>query len=187
MRIPNLVLRFLLELGALGAAGCWGATAQGGRAIRIALATGAPVAVALVWGVFISASASRRSASARSAGWPVRAIRCRTAVSRASSFSTNSRRSASWNARSGRERAGHVSQASSAVDRDGGFAEVRSSVPAAPATTYDRLELFEVFRRCVRNWSRRPAPASSRGADARTAAAAPNAARSAETSIRAAS
>ena len=57
MRIANLVLRFLLELGALGAAGYWGATVPGGRPIKTALAIGAPVAVALVWGVFISPKA----------------------------------------------------------------------------------------------------------------------------------
>lgn len=48
---PNDALRFLLELSALAALGYWGWTAGSGR-VAVALATGLPLAAAVVWGVF---------------------------------------------------------------------------------------------------------------------------------------
>jgi hypothetical protein len=53
MRGANLVLRFLLELSALAAMVYWGfATASG--ATQWVLGLGAPLAVAVVWGLFVS-------------------------------------------------------------------------------------------------------------------------------------
>jgi hypothetical protein len=53
MRGANLVLRFLLELSALTATAYWGfATASG--ATQWVLGLGAPLAVAVVWGLFVS-------------------------------------------------------------------------------------------------------------------------------------
>jgi hypothetical protein len=49
----NFVLRFLLELSALAAMAYWGfATASG--ATQWVLGLGAPLAVAVVWGLFVS-------------------------------------------------------------------------------------------------------------------------------------
>jgi hypothetical protein len=50
----NLALRFLLELCALGALGYWGFTAGGGLPARLGLGIGAPVAAAIVWGMFVA-------------------------------------------------------------------------------------------------------------------------------------
>ncbi len=54
LRLVNLGVRFLLELGALGAVGYWGWTLRGPMPLRAAAALGAPVALAVLWGIFIS-------------------------------------------------------------------------------------------------------------------------------------
>jgi uncharacterized protein DUF2568 len=57
VRGANLVLRFLLELTALAAASYWGfATASG--VTQWILGLGAPLAVAIVWGLFVSPKAA---------------------------------------------------------------------------------------------------------------------------------
>ncbi|HET7550496.1 MAG TPA: YrdB family protein [Gemmatimonadaceae bacterium] len=54
MKAANLVLRFLLELGALGALGYWGATAPVGTVVRVVLGAGLPFAAAAFWGMFVA-------------------------------------------------------------------------------------------------------------------------------------
>ena len=58
MKSANLALRFLLELCALGALGYWGYQAGSGPLVKIALAIGAPLLAAVVWGAFIAPKAS---------------------------------------------------------------------------------------------------------------------------------
>ena len=58
----NLLLRFLLELCALGAVGYWGFKIGGGLAAKIGLGIGVPLVVAVVWGVFVSPQAPVRLA-----------------------------------------------------------------------------------------------------------------------------
>jgi hypothetical protein len=53
MRGANLVVRFLLELSALAAAAYWGFSASSGLTQWV-LGVGAPLAVAVVWGLFVS-------------------------------------------------------------------------------------------------------------------------------------
>ena len=53
----NLLLRFLLELCALGAVGYWGFKTGSGMAAKIGLGIGAPLVVAAVWAVFVSPQA----------------------------------------------------------------------------------------------------------------------------------
>ena len=50
----NLLLRFLLELCALGAVGYWGFKTGGAMASKIGLGIGAPVVIAVVWAIFVS-------------------------------------------------------------------------------------------------------------------------------------
>jgi len=57
LRIINLGVRFLLELASLGAFGYSGATARASGALRALLAIALPLAVALLWGLFISPKA----------------------------------------------------------------------------------------------------------------------------------
>lgn len=57
MKLANLALRFVLELCALAALGYWGATARGPTAVRVALAVGAPLLMAAVWGTLIAPKA----------------------------------------------------------------------------------------------------------------------------------
>ena len=54
----NLAVRFLLELGALGALGSWGAQAGGTLPAKLALGIGLPLAAAVVWGAFVAPNAS---------------------------------------------------------------------------------------------------------------------------------
>jgi hypothetical protein len=57
LRGANLALRFLvLELGALAIAGYWGYT-TGDGVVRWVLAIGAPLLVAVAWGLFVSPKA----------------------------------------------------------------------------------------------------------------------------------
>jgi hypothetical protein len=58
----NLLLRFLLELCALGAVGYWGFKTGGGFAAKLGLGIGAPLVVAVVWAVFVSPRAPVRLA-----------------------------------------------------------------------------------------------------------------------------
>jgi hypothetical protein len=53
----NLLLRFLLELCALGALGYWGFKTGSGTLSKVALGLGAPLVAALLWGTFISPQA----------------------------------------------------------------------------------------------------------------------------------
>lgn len=57
LRLANLALRFLLEVGALVAIGRWGWTASAPPFARAALAVVLPVAMAIVWGLFIAPKA----------------------------------------------------------------------------------------------------------------------------------
>jgi hypothetical protein len=57
LRLINLGVRFLLELGALAAFSYGGATARASGALRAALAVILPLIVALLWGLFISPNA----------------------------------------------------------------------------------------------------------------------------------
>ncbi len=50
----NLLLRFLLELCALGALGYWGFKTGSATITKIALGVGAPLVAAVVWGMFVS-------------------------------------------------------------------------------------------------------------------------------------
>lgn len=52
LRSGNDILAFLLELVALAALCYWGAVTGHGPAARIALGAGAPVAAAVLWGLF---------------------------------------------------------------------------------------------------------------------------------------
>jgi hypothetical protein len=52
----NLVLRFALEIGALVAVSVWGLSAADG-VLRLLLGVGAPLLVAVVWGLFVSPNA----------------------------------------------------------------------------------------------------------------------------------
>jgi hypothetical protein len=56
----NLGLRFVLELCVLAALAYWGYHAGNGRLTRVALAVGAPLLAAVVWGVFGAPKASRQ-------------------------------------------------------------------------------------------------------------------------------
>jgi hypothetical protein len=49
---PNMVLRFLLELAGLAAAGYWGFASFDNWFLRIALGLGVPVLMAAVWATF---------------------------------------------------------------------------------------------------------------------------------------
>ena len=50
----NLLLRFLLELCALGALGYWGFNTGSATITKVVLGIGAPVVAAVVWGTFLS-------------------------------------------------------------------------------------------------------------------------------------
>ena len=54
----TLLVRFLLELAALGAVGWWGFKTGDGTAAKVLLGVGAPLLVAVVWGTFISPKAT---------------------------------------------------------------------------------------------------------------------------------
>lgn len=54
----NLGLRFVLELCLLGALGYWGFRLDGGWPIRLAAGLGAPLLVAVIWGLFVSPKAT---------------------------------------------------------------------------------------------------------------------------------
>jgi hypothetical protein len=50
----NLLLRFLLELCALGALGYWGFKTGSATSTKVVLGVGAPLVAAVVWGTFLS-------------------------------------------------------------------------------------------------------------------------------------
>lgn len=50
----NLLLRFLLELCALGALGYWGFKTGNATITKLVLGVGAPLVAAVVWGTFLS-------------------------------------------------------------------------------------------------------------------------------------
>jgi hypothetical protein len=54
----NLLLRFLLELFAMGALGYWGFKTGNETIAKIGLGVGAPLVVAVVWGAFLSPRAA---------------------------------------------------------------------------------------------------------------------------------
>jgi hypothetical protein len=58
IRVANLVLRFLLELCALGALGYWGFKTGGDAITKLAIGIGVPLIAAVVWGTFLSPQAS---------------------------------------------------------------------------------------------------------------------------------
>jgi hypothetical protein len=53
----NLGLRFILELGALAALGWWGSQVGSNTALHVVLAIAAPLAAAVVWGLFVAPKA----------------------------------------------------------------------------------------------------------------------------------
>ncbi len=57
IKIINLLLRFLLELGALAAVGYWGFHTGRSVLTKIILGLGAPLLVAVFWGVFVAPGA----------------------------------------------------------------------------------------------------------------------------------
>ena len=56
----NLLLRFLLELCALGALGYWGFKTGSATITKVVLGVGAPLVAAVVWGTFLSPRAPIR-------------------------------------------------------------------------------------------------------------------------------
>ena len=59
MKAANLALRFLVEVAALAALAYWGAH-TGSGAVKVVLAIAAPLAGAVVWGLFAAPKAARR-------------------------------------------------------------------------------------------------------------------------------
>lgn len=57
MKAANLVVRFLLELCALGALAWWGAATGSTTIASVLLAVAAPLVAAVAWGVFVSPKA----------------------------------------------------------------------------------------------------------------------------------
>jgi Protein of unknown function (DUF2568) len=79
----NLALRFLLELCGLAAFAYWGFKSGSGAGARLVLTIGAPLCMAIVWGIFVAPRATVKLAE------PVRfvlglAILCLSAVALAS-------------------------------------------------------------------------------------------------------
>lgn len=60
LHLLNLGLRFVLELCLLAAVAYWGFQLDQRGLLRAAAATGAPLLVALVWGMFVAPKAWRR-------------------------------------------------------------------------------------------------------------------------------
>ena len=67
-RLGPLGVRFLLELASLGAFAYWGASLPARTMVRGVAAVGIPLAVALLWGVFISPKARIPTGHAGRAG-----------------------------------------------------------------------------------------------------------------------
>lgn len=64
----NLLLRFVLELFALGALGYWGLKTGSGIITKVVLGVGAPLAAAVVWGTFFVSQGTFRVALGRGLG-----------------------------------------------------------------------------------------------------------------------
>jgi len=64
-RMANLALAFVLEMAALAALAVWGAGAGATTPTRVALAAGAPLAAAVLWGLFAAPRAVYKVAAAR--------------------------------------------------------------------------------------------------------------------------
>jgi cytochrome b len=60
VKAANLALRLLLELAALAAVAVWGAHTGSTTIVRIGLAVAAPLALAVVWGIWVAPRARRR-------------------------------------------------------------------------------------------------------------------------------
>lgn len=58
LKLTNLGASFLLELAMLGALAYWGFTIQASLPVRIALAIGAPLVAAVVWGLLLAPRAT---------------------------------------------------------------------------------------------------------------------------------
>ncbi|UJF34032.1 YrdB family protein [Paenibacillus hexagrammi] len=58
IKMSNLGLRFLLELCILASLGYWGFTTSKGILLKIALGLGAPLAAAVLWGMFVAPKAT---------------------------------------------------------------------------------------------------------------------------------
>jgi F0F1-type ATP synthase assembly protein I len=58
MLATNLTIRFLLELGALGAVGAWGFSAGASSLGRVALGIGVPLLLATFWAMFVGPGAT---------------------------------------------------------------------------------------------------------------------------------
>lgn len=59
MKTANLAVYFLLELCAFAALGYWGWNVGNGVILKVMLAIGLPLAVAVIWGLFLAPRASR--------------------------------------------------------------------------------------------------------------------------------
>jgi hypothetical protein len=68
LRNINLGVRFLLELASLAAFAYWGATIPASTPVRTIAAIGAPIAVGVFWGLFISPKARIPTGRAGRAG-----------------------------------------------------------------------------------------------------------------------
>lgn len=64
-RMANLALAFVLEMAALASLAAWGVQAGGTTIARVALAVGAPLAAAVLWGLFAAPRAVYEVAAAR--------------------------------------------------------------------------------------------------------------------------
>ena len=60
IKAVNAAVRFLLELCALGALGCWGFRAGSATAVKITLGIGMPVLAAVLWMIFGAPGAPRQ-------------------------------------------------------------------------------------------------------------------------------
>ncbi len=60
LQSTNLVLRFVLELGALGALGYWGFHIGKGTNMKMALGIGTPLLIVVIWGIFGSPKATMK-------------------------------------------------------------------------------------------------------------------------------
>lgn len=58
LQAANLVLRFVLELCALGALAYWGFSTGDNLLMKILLGVGAPLLAAVLWGLFVAPKAS---------------------------------------------------------------------------------------------------------------------------------
>lgn len=60
LKMINIGIRFLLEIGILGIFGYWGFKTGGGTFPRILLGIGAPILFAVVWGTLLAPKSSLR-------------------------------------------------------------------------------------------------------------------------------